>query len=214
MDGTTATALAPSEDEMNKITEVFGKMRDTVIAASALAKEVGELRSAVGDLRKEVDHLRETNHWLDQQCTELRTQRDQAIRDKGGVIDELNKAQRELSDTKYHTENQRAELVRLNEQIASLKRERDDANFRVLELEEANATLAEKLAKIGDLFSPPLKEFPKEESETERALQVSAQTPTPPYVERAPTGQFAPKPRGEYESFDPHEDETSTDTYR
>ena len=182
MDGTMATTLAPSEDEMNKITEVFGKMRDTVIAASALAKEVEELRSAVGDLRKE----RETNHWLDQQCTELRTQRDQAVRDKGATIDELNRVQVELKDTTHRVDNQRGELVRLNDRIASIKLERDDANFRVLELEEAKAESDKKLQAIKDAIG--LKEVPKEPEQVHTA-EPEAVNEQP----RAETGQFRPK---------------------
>ena len=194
MDGTMATTLTPSEDEMNKITEVFGKMRDTVIAASALAKEVGELRSAVGDLRKEVDHLRETNHWLDQQCTELRTQRDQAVRDKAATIDELNRVQVELKDTTHRVDNQRGELVRLNDRIASIKLERDDANFRVLELEEAKAESDKKLQAIKDAID--LKEVPKEPEQVHTA-EPEAVNEQP----RAETGQFQPKPRSWWEEL-------------
>lgn len=186
MDGTTATTLAPSEDEMNKITEVFGKMRDTVIAASALAKEVGELRNAVGDLRKEVDHLRETNHWLDQQCTELRTQRDQAIRDKSATIDELNRAKSELDLVQHHFNNQQMELARLNDEIAKVKRERDDANFRVLELEEAKEASDKRLAAVQSALgiAQPVKEL-------EPIPQPSPEAEQP----RAASGQFQPKAR-------------------
>ena len=190
MDGTMATTLTPSEDEMNKITEVFGKMRDTVIAASALAKEVEELRSAVGDLRKE----RETNHWLDQQCTELRTQRDQAVRDKAATIDELNRVQVELKDTTHRVDNQREELVRLNDRIFSVKLERDDANFRVLELEEAKAESDKKLQAIKDAIG--LKEIPKEPEQVHTA-KPEAVNEQP----RAETGQFQPKPRSWWEEL-------------
>lgn len=163
-DGTTATTLAPSEDDMRKVREVFDAMRDTVINSSQLAGEVAALRGEVASLRSEIQAARESNHWLDSQVTELRQQRDQATRDKQAALDELNRANADKQSLTITVENQRSELHRLNEEVARLKRERDDAEMRALEEQEGSAELRKKLQAIEAVFEPKPKAQPRSET--------------------------------------------------
>ena len=154
MDGTTATTLAPSEEDMTRVTEVFAKMRDTVIDASKLAGEVAELRNSVGALRNELETLRERNRWADEQITTIRMQRDEAMAQRSEFSNDCAKARNERDELQRHCDNQRETLARLNEQVAQLRKERDDALFKVEELNEVGQTLQDKLDTIVGLVCP------------------------------------------------------------
>jgi len=156
MDGNTAT-ISPvvSEEQMRSVAETFERMRDAIINSSKLAEEVAELRVSVEGLRQEVEKARSTNRWLDEQVTQLRQARDL-------VFAERNKAQADLIEMtadrdrlQRHADNQRAELERLNRELSESKRLRDDAELRVMELEEQNAQLKESWEKAQAIFCPP-----------------------------------------------------------
>ena len=154
MDGTTATTLAPSEDEMRKVTEVFAQMRDAVIASSQLASEVQELRNAVGSLRNELESLRSTNRWMDGQITELRQQRDEALAAKEGAQSAYARVTHERDDLQRHCDNQRATLAGLNEQVAALRKERDEAQYEAESYKDAVKGLQAKLDAVIGLVCP------------------------------------------------------------
>jgi chromosome segregation ATPase len=163
MDGTTATNLAPSEDEMSKTAEVFAKMRDAVIDASKLAGEVASLRGEVESVRNEVNHLRDTNRWMDSQITELRIARDAAIADRSSLADALNSTRSELVQAQAHANNQSRELARLNEQITTLRKERDDAQYEAMSMSEHAQDLEKKLGTIEAVFGKPVESKPVEQ---------------------------------------------------
>ena len=158
MDGTTATTLAPSEEEMRGVAETFARMRDAVIDASKLASEVAELRNAVGSLRNELESLRSTNRWMDGQITELRKQRDDAHYQLTIANDELNKTFNDRNSLQVHCDNQRETLARLNEQVAELRKERDEAQFQVEIAREAIVALEGKLKGVVELVCPKVPE--------------------------------------------------------
>ena len=181
-DGTTATTLAPSEDEMSKIADTFGRMRDAVISASQLASEVANLRVTVDGLRREMEDYRQSNRWLDQQVTELRQARDQALRDKSATVDILNEVTKDRDGLRVHSENQREQLARLNDEVARLRKERDDAQFLAEVLREERNELDERIHAIDLALHPVVKEPKADES-------------LPRYGEqpRSEGGQFQPK---------------------
>lgn len=183
MDGTMATTLAPSEDEMTKVTEVFAKMRDAVIDASKLAQEVAELRSAVEGMQRELASLRDSNRWLDQQVTELREQRDTALREKHEVLSHGLQLQGEVSRLQAHGDSQRAELARLNERVTGLLHDNDMIAKQAWATEEENKALKAKLEAIQAVFG-------RVESAAPQPVSYAEVQP------RAETGQWA-KPNQE-----------------
>jgi chromosome segregation ATPase len=146
MDGTTATTLAPSEDEMNKIAETFAKMRDFVIDTSRLAGEVAELRREVEATADELQILRGTNRWMDAQITELREARDEAISEKHASEDAAFQARQEVERLTAYSERQREELGRLNKKLVEtdndLLTEMSHSEGLVTELRALKAKLA------------------------------------------------------------------------
>ena len=154
MDGTTATTLAPSEEDMSKVAEIFGQMRDAVIGASKLASEVDELRNAVGSLRNELENLRSTNRWMDGQITELRVARDEALATCNRQAVDIVNLRNDRDSLQVHCDNQRETLARLNEQVAELRKERDDAQFLAEVLKGDKEELQGKLDTIVGLVCP------------------------------------------------------------
>ena len=184
-DGTTATTLAPSEDEMNKFQhffgEIFGNMRDTVINASRLASEVGELRKAVEDMKHEVSTLRENARWLDQSLVETREARDRAIAEGRELRLGLSEAQAVARAAQEQIVSLNDSLKRTTDSLEQAKKSWDNAELRVMELEDENKALKAKLAAISAALG---------NNEPQPAVgQVVEQVPQP----RAETGQFLPK---------------------
>ena len=154
MDGTTATTLAPSEEDMQKVTEVFARMRDAVISASRLAVEVNELRNSVGALRNELETLRRREQWADEQITGLRVARDEALATCNRQAAEIVNIRNDRDSLQVHCDNQRETLARLNEQVAELRKERDDAQFLAEVLKGDKEELQGKLDTIVGLVCP------------------------------------------------------------
>ena len=193
-DGTTATTLAPSEDEMNKFQhffgEIFGNMRDTVINASRLASEVGELRKAVEDMKHEVSTLRENARWLDQSLVETREARDRAIAEGRELRLGLSEAQAVARAAQEQIVSLNDSLKRTTDSLEQAKKSWDNAELRVMELEDENKALKAKLAAISAALG---------NNEPQPAVgQVVEQAPQP----RAETGQFLPKTAQEQEDED------------
>ena len=155
MDGTTATTLAPSEEEMRGVAETFARMRDAVIDASKLASEVAELRNAVGSLRNELESLRSTNRWMDGQITELRKQRDEEVELSTNLNRELTSTRNDRDSLQVHCDNQRETLARLNAQVAQLHTENDAWLAEVDKLSKERDEALAKLDTIVDLVCPP-----------------------------------------------------------
>lgn len=154
MDGTTATTLAPSEDEMRGVAETFGRMRDAVIDASKLASEVAELRNSVGALRNELENLRSTNRWMDGQITELRVARDEALATCNRQAAEIVNIRNDRDSLQVHCDNQRETLARLNEQMTRLREERDIAQMYLEKTGKERDDLQAKLDLVTELVCP------------------------------------------------------------
>ncbi len=154
MDGTTATTLAPSEEEMNHAVGYIQRMKDAIVEGSRLAQSFAELRGEFDKMRGELESLRSTNRWMDTQITELREQRDRAIETSNKQATELVNLKHDYTNSQLHCDNQRETLARLNEQVAQLRKERDDALFKVEELNEVGQTLQDKLDTIVGLVCP------------------------------------------------------------
>lgn len=157
--------------DMGAVRETFTKVMDvlqqgTELEASykALSETVSSLRQEIESVRGEMQTLRDTNHWLDSQITELRQQRDQA---KGEAAD----LQGRLVQASHDRDNYSAQANTLNEQVSVVcrqrdeaRKERDDALMRQLALEEEANALRAKLAQIEAVFAKPQEPAPVQQA--------------------------------------------------
>ena len=200
---TMESKVNPTESEMNMVTEVFSKMRDSVIEASALASEVAKLRVQVDEIAKETDNLRQTNRWMDGQIVELRRARDDAEVRYGNASNERDEVKRERDRLQTHSDNQSAELHRLNEEVTTLRVSRDKAQDEALDWMVKCDDATEKLKVIEALFAPK----PSIPSTETAPFSPSVSKPWTEQ-DRTPTGQFLPK-RGEPGFVEPQEEPVS-----
>ena len=154
MDGTTATTLAPSEEEMNHAVGYIQRMKDAIVEGSKLAQSFAELRGEFDKMRGELESLRSTNRWMDTQITELRVARDEALATCNRQATEIVNLRNEGDSLRVHCDNQRETLARLNEQVGALRKERDDALYAELEAKNYAEEIQKKLDTIVGLVCP------------------------------------------------------------
>ena len=171
-----AQHVSTTEDEMTQAANIFAKMRDAVIDASHLAGEVAELRKAVGDLRREVEVLRRDNHWLDEQLTKMRKDRDDAITEAKANADEKAYAELNLRNEQSANAQMHQQVASLEGELTTVKRGRDDAEFKSLELSEELEKVKAKLAKVMAVFSEETATPKAAEAEMPKAMNP----PDPP----------------------------------
>ena len=69
------------EADVSMISAMFTRIADGLVQASALAKEVSELRSVVASLKSDIEYVRDQNKWLDEQLANVRRSRDETQRE-------------------------------------------------------------------------------------------------------------------------------------
>lgn len=146
-DGNTATASPVSpvfnpEDAM-QTRSFFEKIADTIVEASELRKIVAEMRRELNFLREDIDKVRNENWRMDQEIVELRGQRDRLLAEsaeKGKRIGELELENANLvrsnSALSNHLQDADEVVKTFRNDFGSVGKERDDAQFRTMELEE------------------------------------------------------------------------------
>ena len=193
MDGTTVTTLTPSEDEMSKVTEVFARMRDSVIEASQLSSTVRDLQGQVNSLAEQVQRLRKNNEFMDSHIIDLRTQRDQFQSQYREQVSANATLIGERDRLATHNANQQEELHRLNNEVAALRHSLEKAQDEALDWMVKHDDASQRLEAITKLVTP----------------KVEVEHPLPPTVTEVPrteTGQFASRQEPEAEQ------EPETDT--
>jgi FtsZ-binding cell division protein ZapB len=130
------------EDEM-QIRSIFQQACDTVVNASHLAKEITELRETLNTLRVDVEALRRTNHYLNEEVTDLRQKRGELMQENHRLREALNTAE---ENSRRMDEIHNHDMETINATVAdrdatritlsNTYKERDDAQLRVLELED------------------------------------------------------------------------------
>jgi uncharacterized coiled-coil DUF342 family protein len=150
---------APTEGEMNAFLDTYNRMRNALIEGSKLSQEFAsfkqEMETARDNLSKEIEGLRQElarvrnqNTALDEALVHSRHARDEANRRLGEleqVLHERNATIQSLERDKQAAQNANAHLVY---EVDQLRKERDDAQFKVLELSEENEQLKLHLGKI------------------------------------------------------------------
>ncbi len=154
---------------VSKLREAFDTARNALIEGSELARIVSDLRTTVGNLTSEVgalqrdlEYVRNRNRELDEQVTQVRQARDEAIADASGQRQRADKAESDLSAALRDSEALRTSLSGMYDRVDAAKRDRDDAEMRALELEEKLKAAEDKLAVIEGVFgkSPEVKPVP------------------------------------------------------
>lgn len=194
-DGNTATiSPVPSEDEMNKLRQWFDNGLNAIVQATELAKVVESLKVEVEGMRHEIATVRDNNRWLDEQLSNVRTQRDQAKTELEQVNSELVQVKSQKSYAEEQCVRTQTELAYVQDQLIQVRKDRDEAQFNALavveKLDEANAKLASIKASLGLVDAPSSPSAPS---------QVPASLPAPSMVEAPPEPQpYNPDPPKHY----------------
>lgn len=151
-------AALPTEEDMGKVRAFIDQAINAFVNASQLKGEVEELRSSISTLREQVEKVNRQNSWLDEQLVRIRGERDIAISDANSAKqarqldhDTIETLQRQLDTAKV-------ELGKDADLISQLRKDKDDAEYRAMELEEklskVNAKV-EKFLSLADEIDPP-----------------------------------------------------------
>lgn len=130
-------------DDANSVSRFFQSLADKVVLASTLPKEVEDLRAAVDQLKKDVEAYREHNARMDEEISNLRRER-QALQDENArlTVDLNNEAKdHQIAETRWSqacSERDRwhNDYIALSTSHEDMKRVKDDADMRIMELEE------------------------------------------------------------------------------
>ena len=158
-----------TENDMNSATKVISDLWSAAVEGSKLAEEFKSFReqvasetrafqSSIDEMKRDVEYVRERNARLDSENADLRKQRDeyasslvQAQADRDNFKSELTNAQARI--------NSQVEVLKtMDEKIDRLTKERDESIQEVLELEQKNKELSDRLEAVrtamGFLASP------------------------------------------------------------
>jgi chromosome segregation ATPase len=137
---------------MEQARNVFQRMIDGVVNASAVANQLNTLAKQVEAMNTDLEFLRMRNRELDEQVIEVRRQRDQALarveeleRSRGHEFGEVEALQREV-------ESSRAECVALRGDLVDAKRDRDDAMYSNLDLKDRYDSAKAMIDKASAIF--------------------------------------------------------------
>ena len=149
---------AESEDQMiANLRTVFEKACNSIVDATRLAREVGELRQSVSELKAELDRIIGRNKELDEQLLTIRRSRDAALNDLAFARRERDEAeaenaqlQRRIEELLLSREQDRsaflAEIGQARESLKVAGTSIDFANEVKAKLGEDNAKLRDQLA--------------------------------------------------------------------
>jgi chromosome segregation ATPase len=142
-----------------KLREAFDTARNALIDGSELAKQVGEmsitvqtLKGEVSSLQRDLEYVRNRNRELDEQVTQVRRARDEAMADASEQRVKADGLQKQLETEQIANEGLRVSLSGMYDRIDALKKERDDAQMAQMEMEDKLKAAEAKLAKIAEMF--------------------------------------------------------------
>jgi chromosome segregation ATPase len=145
---TETVAYQAEDQEMSRVREIFDRALNALVDATTLAKSVEVLRTDLDGLKAQVTHYRNTIANQDDQITRLRQDRDAARTAQYHAEDQARHQATDFENMKRELESSTSANVRMNERISELSKERDDAQFKLLELSESYSALTKKLDDI------------------------------------------------------------------
>ena len=140
------------DQEMGKVKEIFDRALNALVNATSLAQTVEQLKTDLDSLRIQVQTYRNTIANQDDQITRLRQDRDVARTAQYQAEDSSRHTVNELVVVKRENDTLNSANVRLNDRISELAKERDDAQYKLLELQESHNALSKKMEAIKGHF--------------------------------------------------------------
>jgi predicted nucleic acid-binding Zn-ribbon protein len=176
------------DQEMGKVKEIFDRALNALVNATSLAQTVEQLKTDLDSLRVQVQTYRNTIANQDDQITRLRQDRDVARTAQYQAEDSSRHTANELSVVKRENDSLNSANVRLNDRITEVLKERDDAQYKLLELTEAHAALSKKMEAIKGHFEAMFgfAEAPKPVEQVTPPIQHDTPEPTPEPTWTAP----------------------------
>ena len=145
-----STELVTSGDA-TMVSKFFNDIANRIIQASELAKELDQLRFEFDQLKGEVEKYRIDNARLDEEVNRLRAERNdlqsanaQILADIRNVSQELAMTVEALTRARAESDNWQSSYSTAYNDYAAAKRDRDEAYWRNLELDEKLRVLTEE----------------------------------------------------------------------
>lgn len=145
----------PTEAEMNAVKDMFSRMANFIVEASQLTREVSNLRFEVDVIRRDLETAHNRNRALDDALMQAQKERDEARAELAVVREASALVERELTRL---TDERKGDVDVINSLRAandSLRRERDEASFKNLELSDELEKVKGQLKAVQDLVCPP-----------------------------------------------------------
>lgn len=158
---TQENPMTEENPAVSKLREAFDVARNAIVEGTELAKIVHDLQGKVLDLSNEVvnlqhdlEYIRNRNRELDEQVTQVRAARDQALIDAKRQEERAITAEVVISEMRRLNYDQGLRIEHVETSLANALRERDDAMVMALEYESKLKEAQAKLAKIVEVFGP------------------------------------------------------------
>lgn len=147
---------------MQKVRDFFERLANNALAATALSKQVQDMQQNVNELGGVVERLKTDVTYYSDQAQAFRKKSEDLDRDLLATRRDRDELSRKLDDATHTMLKQDETLETAAKQINNLVKDRDDAQLRVMELEDTNKTLIEKLGAIQKLLYPlvPMQDLP------------------------------------------------------
>ena len=175
-DGNMGFQVAPTEDEMANASAILTRMINAVVGMSQLQADVDMLRTTVQSLQSDAERLRNQNAGLDEALFHARQARHE-LEAKAKAAEESAMIASAASKTAIRSRDYaESQLADTKSALTQALDERDEAQFRVLELEDKLKAAEGKLAKVQEVFGI-VTEPPK--AEPVQAEPIPAPEPAP-----------------------------------
>lgn len=142
-------------DDANAVSRFFQSIADKVVLASTLPKEVEELRTAVESLKRDVEQYREHMQRADEEISNLRRERQQLQDENANLRSELsstvadkNNAEARWGQACSERDRWHNDFITASTQFEDVKRERDDAQMKIMELEDSVRALSSTIDNV------------------------------------------------------------------
>ena len=193
-DGHTGFQVAPiTEDDMNRVHSILTRAVDAIVGVSQLSKDVEAMQGQMAQMTDELTRLRRTNDALEESLSNSRRNRQDL---EAKVTDLQHSSSQAIMDKEYISREldvTKANLERQTQSYEACIKDRDDAQFEVMELGEELKKSKANLDKVREIFgmAEPLKAVPQEPTPITAAdhswtdpAPATDPTPTPPSPSR------------------------------
>lgn len=198
-DGNMGIQVAPTAEEIMNAQSVFQKAADAIVGLSSLKASVDALQTQVTQMSDELDRLRKQNAGLEESLYQARTHRFE-------LEDKLNKAQAEAAQAtqdkasaQRDAEHWQTSCNAALDKLSNTQRQRDDAEYTIIELQDKLKAAEAKLATIMGVFgvsqAPAVQAAPNVTAQAMADAPPPAEpTPEPPPMEALSEPEPTPVP--------------------